>query len=75
MSKSFAMGGLRIGSRPSGPKGLLKNLGQKLMEQEGVLIVPGTIFEFPGNRFRVGLGRISLPDALERVARFIKGRA
>lgn len=42
----------------------------KLVEREGVLIVPGSIFEFPGNHFRVGLGRPNLPDALERVERF-----
>jgi aspartate/methionine/tyrosine aminotransferase len=47
----------------------------KLVEQEGVLIVPGAIFEFPGNHFRVGLGRLNVPDALERVERFIRGRA
>jgi aspartate/methionine/tyrosine aminotransferase len=46
----------------------------KLVEQEGVLIVPGTVFEFPGNHFRVGLGRPSLPDALERMERFVRGR-
>jgi len=46
----------------------------KLAEQEGVLIVPGSIFEFPGNHFRVGLGRSNLPEALERVERFIQGR-
>jgi aspartate/methionine/tyrosine aminotransferase len=45
-----------------------------LVEQEGVMIVPGSIFEFPGNHFRVGLGRPNLPEALERVERFMESR-
>ena len=38
-------------------------------------VVPGSIFEFPGNHFRIGLGRPNLPEALERVERFMQGRA
>jgi aspartate/methionine/tyrosine aminotransferase len=43
--------------------------GQAL--KEGVLIVPGTIFEFPGEHFRLGLGGKNLPQALERVQQFV----
>jgi aspartate/methionine/tyrosine aminotransferase len=39
--------------------------GQAL--KEGVLIVPGTMFAFPGEHFRLGLGRKNLPQAMERV--------
>jgi aspartate/methionine/tyrosine aminotransferase len=44
---------------------------QRLTEREGVLIVPAHVFNFPGNHFRLGLGRRNLPDALDRVARAV----
>jgi aspartate/methionine/tyrosine aminotransferase len=44
---------------------------QTLVEREGVLIVPASVFEFPGNHFRLGLGRVNLPDALNRVERLL----
>jgi aspartate/methionine/tyrosine aminotransferase len=45
-----------------------------LVEQEGVLLVPGSVFEFPGNHFRIGLGRPNLPEAVERLERFLQRR-
>jgi aspartate/methionine/tyrosine aminotransferase len=42
-----------------------------LLEREGVMIVPGSLFDFAGNHFRVGLGRRSFPDVLERVEKYI----
>jgi aspartate/methionine/tyrosine aminotransferase len=38
-----------------------------LVEAEGVLLVPGSVFGHPGNHFRVGFGRTDLPDALGRL--------
>lgn len=43
---------------------------QGVLDQAGVMIVPGRIFDFPGNHFRVGLGRKNLPAVLERVGDF-----
>jgi len=40
---------------------------QSALEQQGVMIVPGSIFDFPGNHFRVGLGRKNFGEALGRV--------
>ena len=47
-----------------------------LVEQEGVLLLPGSRFGHPGNHFRIGFGREDLDEAvaglerhLERVAR------
>lgn len=40
---------------------------QDLLERQGVMVVPGRIFDFPGNHFRVGLGRHNFPQALDRV--------
>lgn len=38
-----------------------------LVESEGVLLIPGSTFEHPGNHFRIGFGRTDLPEALERL--------
>jgi aspartate/methionine/tyrosine aminotransferase len=46
---------------------------QGVLEQQGVMLVPGNLFEFPGNHFRIGLGRKNLQDALEHVAGYLKG--
>ncbi|MEK7324456.1 MAG: aminotransferase class I/II-fold pyridoxal phosphate-dependent enzyme [Chloroflexota bacterium] len=40
---------------------------REMLDQQGVMIVPGSIFEYLGSHFRVGLGRRNLPEALERV--------
>ena len=31
------------------------------------MIVPGSIFDYPGKHFRIGLGRKNFAEALERV--------
>ena len=36
----------------------------KLVESKGVMLVPGSLFEFPGNHFRIGLGKKNFPEAL-----------
>ena len=41
---------------------------QGVLDRAGVMIVPGSIFDFPGNHFRIGLGRKNLPVVLERVS-------
>lgn len=41
-----------------------------LVEAEGVLLAPGSMFGHPGNHFRVGFGRTDLPAALERLESF-----
>ncbi|WP_394827125.1 aminotransferase class I/II-fold pyridoxal phosphate-dependent enzyme [Pendulispora albinea] len=46
----------------------------ELVEQEGVLLLPGHVFDHPENRFRIGLGRRSLPRALERLDAFVSRR-
>ena len=39
----------------------------ELLEAEGVLLAPGSIFGHPGNHFRLGFGRTDLPAGLERL--------
>jgi aspartate/methionine/tyrosine aminotransferase len=38
-----------------------------LVEETGVLLLPGSQFAFPGNHFRLGFGRSDLPEALDRI--------
>ncbi len=47
----------------TGP-GSIESLCQAALDREGLMIVPGSIFDFPGSHFRVGLGRQSFPAAL-----------
>ena len=43
----------------------LEALCQRALEEQGLLIVPGSLFDLPSNHFRVGLGRRNLPQVLE----------
>ncbi|HEX7597147.1 MAG TPA: aminotransferase class I/II-fold pyridoxal phosphate-dependent enzyme, partial [Polyangia bacterium] len=38
----------------------------RMVERQGVMVVPGSMFDFPGQHFRLGLGRRNFPEALER---------
>jgi aspartate/methionine/tyrosine aminotransferase len=37
-----------------------------LARERGVLLLPGGIYGFPGNHFRLGFGRTNMPEALRR---------
>ncbi len=50
--------------------GDVNQFAAELVETEGVLILPGTQFGYPGNYFRLGFGRKDMPEALERMERF-----
>ena len=47
----------------------------RLVETEGVLLLPGSQFGYPGNHFRMGFGREDLPAALERLEAFLGASA
>jgi aspartate/methionine/tyrosine aminotransferase len=49
-------------------------LAAELVEKRGVLILPGSIFDWPGAHFRIGLGRKNMPEALERFEEFLTAR-
>jgi len=55
--------------------GSVEALCQAAFDQEGVMIVPGWIFDYPGPHFRVGLGRQSFPEALARLEPVVSGLA
>jgi aspartate/methionine/tyrosine aminotransferase len=46
---------------------------QVAVEQQGLMIVPGSLFDFPGDHFRLGLGRRDLPQALARLEAYLPG--
>ncbi len=43
-----------------------------LVERSGVLLLPGSVYDYPGNYFRIGFGRRSLPQALERLEKYLE---
>jgi aspartate/methionine/tyrosine aminotransferase len=47
---------------------------EELIESEGVLLLPGSVFEIAGEHFRIGLGRTDLPEAIARLERFASRR-
>ncbi len=44
---------------------------EDVVEKKNVMVLPGTVFDFQGNHFRVGLGRKGLPLALKRLGEYI----
>lgn len=55
--------------------GAIDRFCDELVEQEGVLLLPGSKFGLDGNHFRIGFGRADMPEALERLERFAQRRA
>ena len=52
--------------------GSVENLCQNALEQQGVMIVPGSLFDYPGNYFRVGLGRKNFNQALNQFDKMLQ---
>ena len=50
------------------------DFARELVCEEGVLLLPGSIYEHPGNHFRIGFGRRNMPEALARLERFASAR-
>ncbi len=50
----------------------VNEFSEKLVREAGVLIMPGSIFDFPGNFFRVGFGRKSMPVALQHFENYLE---
>jgi len=43
-----------------------------LVKTAGVLLLPGTVYDDPGNHFRIGFGRKNLPEAIGRLGDFLQ---
>jgi aspartate/methionine/tyrosine aminotransferase len=52
--------------------GSVEQFCHEVLDQQGVMIVPGSLFEYPGNHFRVGLGRKKLREALDHVNGYLE---
>ena len=48
----------------------IDRFAENLLEAEGVLLAPGSIFGHRGNHFRLGLGRAGFAEGLERLEAF-----
>ena len=44
---------------------------QTLVEQTGVLLLPGTVYDWSEPHFRLGFGRQNMPDALSRLDKYV----
>ena len=42
-----------------------------LVKNAGVFLLPGIVYEDPGNHFRIGFGRKNLPSAIARLEKFL----
>ena len=60
--------------RLTAPGVTIDDFAAQLVEAEGVLLLPGSRFDYPGNHFRIGFGRTDLPIALERLEAFADRR-
>jgi aspartate/methionine/tyrosine aminotransferase len=45
---------------------------ERFRKEEGVLVLPGSVFNWPENRLRIGVGRRNLPEVLPRFVRFLE---
>jgi aspartate/methionine/tyrosine aminotransferase len=53
----------------------IEDFAEDLVRSEGVLIMPGTVFDLPGNFFRIGFGKKNMAPILERFERYLHKRA
>jgi aspartate/methionine/tyrosine aminotransferase len=51
--------------------GSIDDFAARLVEQEGVLLLPASQFGYSGNHFRLGYGRADMPAALSRLEAFV----
>jgi aspartate/methionine/tyrosine aminotransferase len=45
---------------------------ERLVRDQGVLLLPGRVYDYGGGRFRLGFGRTNLPEAVERLDRQLR---
>jgi aspartate/methionine/tyrosine aminotransferase len=53
-------------------EGDVDDFAARLVQREGVLILPASQFGYPGNHFRLGFGRRDMPEALGILERFAR---
>lgn len=50
----------------------IRRFVEELIRETGVLLLPGELFDHPGNHFRIGFGRTDLPEALDKLDGFAR---
>lgn len=50
----------------------IETITEDLVKKAGILIMPGPVFDLPGNYFRIGFGKKNMPEILTRFEEFIK---
>jgi aspartate/methionine/tyrosine aminotransferase len=45
---------------------------EDVLREKDVMIVPGSMFDFPGNHFRLGLGRKNFPEAMGLLGEYLR---
>ena len=53
-------------------KGNVEDFCDDLVRKAGVLLLPGSMYDYSRNHFRLGLGRKNLPQAVERLEEYLK---
>ena len=53
-------------------KGDVEAFCDELVHESGVLLLPGSMYDHPGNHFRVGFARKNMPSALDQLDRFLE---
>lgn len=48
----------------------IDTVAENLVENEGVMLLPGIAYGHPENHFRLGLGRRDFPEALEALGHY-----
>ncbi len=43
----------------------------ELVKIQGVMLLPGTVYDHPGNHFRIGFGRKNMPEALAKLEEYL----
>jgi aspartate/methionine/tyrosine aminotransferase len=56
--------------RYRGPEGI-DAFNERLVAEQGVLLLPGRVYGYGDGRFRLGFGRTNLPEAIERLDRHL----
>lgn len=49
----------------------VEEFAQQLADGPGILVMPASVFDFPGNFFRIGFGRSTMPRSLERFTEWV----
>lgn len=49
----------------------VEDFAEDLVRSEGVLIMPGSVFDLPGNFFRIGFGKKNMPGILKRFETYL----